>query len=222
MLRAIKGNKWLSTVAFLAIGLSLYMAVQYFVLGADQSGLINDKLNKMNLNDLWYAMLYIHIVTAIIAICTGWPQFIGKLRARSIRAHRAIGKIYSYCVLLGGVSGIYLSFYATGGWVSSAGFLLLALLWIYTLIKGIRAITVNKDTREHQRWMTRNYALTFAAVTLRIYLPLSMAIFGFESFDDYYRAIAWLCWVPNLIFAQWLVNRSKRQKVHFHSWKTGG
>lgn len=208
-------------MAFLAIGLSLYMAVQYFVLGTDKSGLVQDKLKKMSLDNLWYVMVYIHIVTSISAICTGWLQFIGKLRAKSIRAHRALGKIYSYCVLLGGVSGIYLSFYATGGWVSSVGFLLLALLWIYTLMKGIRAITVNKDTQEHQRWMTKNYALTFAAVTLRIYLPLSMAIFGFESFDDYYRAIAWLCWVPNLIFAQWLVNRSKRKKFIFIAGKPG-
>nr|WP_255807636.1 DUF2306 domain-containing protein [Cohnella mopanensis] len=163
-------------------------------------------------------MIYIHIATSITAICTGWLQFFGKLRARSIRTHRAVGKLYSYCVLLGGVTGVYLAFYATGGWVSSVGFLLLALLWIYTLVRGIRAITVNKDRREHQRWMTRNYALTFAAVTLRLYLPISIAAFGIESFNDYYRVIAWLCWIPNLFFAQWLLNRSN----HFSILEAGG
>lgn len=218
MLKAITKNKWLTFVAFLAIGLSLYLALQYFVFGADSAGLVQDKVNqKINLNDLWYIILYIHIATSIIAICTGWLQFLSKLRAKSYRTHRLVGKIYSYNVLLGGLSGLYLSFYATGGWVSSVGFFLLSITWLYTLVRGIRAITVKKDRLEHQRWMTRNYALTFAAVTLRIYLPISMMIFGFESFNDYYRAIAWLCWIPNLIVADWLLYRSKRKPIQKHS-----
>ncbi|MMZ69505.1 hypothetical protein D1872_323530 [compost metagenome] len=60
--------------------------------------------------------------------------------------------------------------------------------------------------------MTRNYALTFAAVTLRIYLPVSMLIFGLEHFNDYYRVIAWLSWIPNLIVAELIL---KRQKTSF-------
>jgi hypothetical protein len=51
--------------------------------------------------------------------------------------------------------------------------------------------------------MIRSYALCLAAVTLRLYLPLSGAI-GIP-FDDAYPAIAWLCWVPNLVAAEWLV-----------------
>ena len=35
------------------------------------------------------------------------------------------------------------------------------------------------DYRAHQRWMIRSFALTFAAVTLRLYLPISM-IAGFD------------------------------------------
>ncbi|QJD86074.1 DUF2306 domain-containing protein [Cohnella herbarum] len=213
MIRAIKGNKWLTTVAFLAIAVSLFSAFQYFVMGANKSGLVLEKLRVMNLDDLWYVILYIHIATSIAAICTGWTQFIGQIRAKSIRVHRTIGRIYSYSVLLGGISGAYLSFYATGGWVSSAGFLLLSLLWLYTLFQGIRAIAARKDRLEHQKWMTRNYALTFAAVMLRIYIPISIALFGFEAFNDFYRVIAWLCWVPNLFFAQWLLNRSKPKTI---------
>lgn len=213
VIRAIKGNKWLTTVAILAISVSLFSAIQYFVMGANKSGLVLEKLTQMNLDDLWYVMLYIHIATSIAAISTGWTQFIGKIRAKSIRVHRTIGRIYSYSVLLGGVTGAYLSFYATGGWISSAGFLLLSLLWLYTLVKGIGAIAVRKDRLEHQKWMSMNYALTFAAVMLRIYIPVSMAAFGAEAFNDYYRVIAWLCWVPNLFFAQWLLNRSKHKTI---------
>ena len=58
-------------------------------------------------------------------------------------------------------------------------------------------------------WMTRSYALTFAAVTLRLYLPV--AIIAHWDFDASYRAISFLCWVPNLIVAEaWLRLRTSR------------
>jgi Predicted membrane protein (DUF2306) len=54
--------------------------------------------------------------------------------------------------------------------------------------------------------MIRSYALCLAAVTLRIYLPPSlMAGIPFEAV---YPAIAWFCWVSNLVVAEWFVLRS--------------
>jgi hypothetical protein len=55
---------------------------------------------------------------------------------------------------------------------------------------------------DHRDWMLRSYALTLAAVTLRLYLPASQ-IAGI-SFLIAYPAIAWLCWVPNLLVAEWM------------------
>lgn len=48
--------------------------------------------------------------------------------------------------------------------------------------------------------MGRNVALTFAAVTLRLYLGPLMAL-G-VPFELAYPAVAWLCWVPNLVVAE--------------------
>ena len=53
---------------------------------------------------------------------------------------------------------------------------------------------------EHRRWMIRSFALTFAAVTLRLYLPI-FPLLG-VSFLDGYRAVSFLSWVPNLIVAE--------------------
>ena len=51
--------------------------------------------------------------------------------------------------------------------------------------------------------MIRSAALAFAAVTLRLYLPLSMVI-GLP-FEPSYTVIAWACWIPNLIAVElWL------------------
>jgi hypothetical protein len=50
---------------------------------------------------------------------------------------------------------------------------------------------------QHRRWMIRSFALTAAAITLRMYLPL---VFVFHwPFSIAYPAIAWLCWIPNVV-----------------------
>ena len=53
--------------------------------------------------------------------------------------------------------------------------------------------------------MIRSCSLTLAAVTLRIYLPLSQ-LAGIP-FAEAYQAVAWACWVPNLVVAEWRVLR---------------
>ena len=45
------------------------------------------------------------------------------------------------------------------------------------------------------------------AVTLRIYLPLSQM--AGLPFDAAYQTISWLCWVPNLIVAEWIILRQR-------------
>jgi len=54
--------------------------------------------------------------------------------------------------------------------------------------------------------MIRNYALAFAAVTLRVYLPFSQALLH-ADFLTSYRIISWLCWVPNLVIAEIIIHR---------------
>jgi hypothetical protein len=62
----------------------------------------------------------------------------------------------------------------------------------------------------HRVWMTRNYAATFGAVTLRLWLGLFMAL-GVQ-FDTAYRIVAWLSWAPNLMIAQ--VFWARRRVAH--------
>jgi len=57
------------------------------------------------------------------------------------------------------------------------------------------------DQIGHRRWMLRSYAFTFAAVTLRIYLPIALT--AGLPFIDAYQTISWACWVPNLIVVEW-------------------
>jgi hypothetical protein len=55
--------------------------------------------------------------------------------------------------------------------------------------------------------MIRSYSLTFAAVTLRVWLPIGLMA-GLSS-TDAYQAVAWVCWVPNLVVAEWVILRQR-------------
>lgn len=56
--------------------------------------------------------------------------------------------------------------------------------------------------------MLRSYALSAAGITLRIYIGISSA--AHLSFNETYPFIAWLCWVPTLLIAEWIVRRTRR------------
>jgi uncharacterized membrane protein len=147
----------------------------------------------------------VHALAAAFALALGPFQFSTNLRVTRPSLHRLLGRLYlGVGVLVGGLSGLYLSFYAFGGPVAQAGFGCLAIAWLYTGARAFLAIRV-RDVAAHRRWMTRNFALAFAAVTLRLWLPAAM-IAGLP-FAAAYAAIAWLCWVPNLAIAEKLLRK---------------
>ena len=64
----------------------------------------------------------------------------------------------------------------------------------------------------HRKWMIRSFALTFAAVTLRIYLAILPMLP--VAFIGAYRAISFLCWVPNALVAElWLRQRLQQSRA---------
>ena len=128
------------------------------------------------------------------------------MRSSRVALHRWLGRTYlGIGVLVGGVAGLVVALHAFGGVTARLGFAALALAWLYTGTRAYLAIR-SRDVAAHRRWMVRNFALTFAAVTLRIYLPAS-ALAG-VSFELAYPAIAWLCWAPNLVVAELWFNRT--------------
>ncbi|AXK17126.1 MULTISPECIES: DUF2306 domain-containing protein [Bacillus] len=192
---------------FFALLVAGYVVVQYFIMDGFQTGLVKVKLMfGSKLSAFWYMMLFIHITTSIVALVIGPFTLSTKFRERNISRHRIIGRIYLVGVLLGGVSGLYLSFYATGGLVAKLGFGLLSVFWLTSAYEALHRVK-NKKIKEHRNWMIRNYSLTFGAVTLRIWLPLFIVLFGIERFELSYAIIAWLAWVPNLLVAELFIRK---------------
>ena len=136
---------------------------------------------------------------------SGWSQFSNRLRSKYLTLHRWLGKVYVLSVLLSGLAGLYIAWFATGGLIAVTGFSGLAIAWLFCTLHAYRSIR-QFEIQKHQQWMIRSYALTFAAVTLRLWIPL-FQIFTPLDFISFYKIIAWLCWIPNLIIAEWMVRK---------------
>jgi uncharacterized membrane protein len=151
--------------------------------------------------------IYSHIFASAVALLLGPWQFLPAFRVKYPRWHRTMGCVYLLIgVGIGGVSALYMSAFAYGGWVSTSGFSLLALLWMFTGVRAFQFARARQFSR-HREWMIRNFALTFAAVTLRIGLGIGFALQ--LPFELFYPALAWLAWVPNLLLMDWWIRQSR-------------
>jgi len=145
------------------------------------------------------AVVLAHVLAAALVLAVGPLQFQARLRRTAPAVHRWLGRAYCAGVLVGGSAGLYMAFHAYGGVIARAGFVSLALAWLYTGLRAFLSIRAG-NVPAHRSWMIRNFALTFAAVTLRVYVPAALAL-GIDLAAAY-PVIAWLCWVPNLLVAR--------------------
>lgn len=153
---------------------------------------------------IWMTSLYIHIIGSLSAILIGPFQFIPYFREKFKKLHRVLGKIYIGGILfLGFPSGLYMAFYANGGIIASIAFTLLSFIWLGTTYLAYKKIK-NWEIEAHQNWMIRSYAITFAAVMLRIWIPVFTFYWGI-NFQTTLVTTAWLSWIPNLIVAEIII-----------------
>ena len=192
--------------AALAVIIGLY-PLQYLLI-AGKVGILNSKPDWLLANVIWTAAFYIHIVLGGVSLLIGWIQFSSKLRAKNPTMHKQIGKIYVGAVLLSSFSGFYIALFANEGIWTSLGFSCLAVIWFYTTLMAYLAIR-NKKIVRHQKMMIYSYGACFAAVTLRIWLPILIMIIG--DYRTAYIIVAWWSWIPNLFIA-YLITRGLTRK----------
>ncbi|MCR9260089.1 MAG: DUF2306 domain-containing protein [Pseudomonadaceae bacterium] len=191
-------------MVLLAIAIGVY-ALSYFLISE-----MGDPSFKIRYDAIpWSAKL--HIIPAGVALILGAFQFHPGLRRKWTSIHRNSGRVYVILVSIAAVGGLSLAWYAPHSPATRLGFASLAVVWFYATGMAYRSIRAGDITR-HKQWMVRSYALTLAAVTLRMQLPFYQAVLGL-SFDEAYAIVAWFCWIPNLVVAEWFFNQEPISKT---------
>ena len=149
--------------------------------------------------------LYAHMLGAPLALFTGIYQF---TFTRS-RAHQVLGKVYTLSILLlAAPSGLYMSFWAIGGTLSTINFLLMSAGWWWFTWQAFRQIKKG-NVAQHRRFMTRSFILTNSAIMIRLF---SFVNNHYELTDvtTGYMIIAWISWLPWLLIYELSLLRKQR------------
>jgi uncharacterized membrane protein len=149
-------------------------------------------------------VFYAHTVVAPLALLFGVWQFLPATRRSSY--HRWAGRLYVVCVAFASIAGFVIATTTEIGLRAGAGFMILAVLWFIATTTAYFWARTGNFVR-HRVWMIRSYALTCAAITLRIILPAGTTLGA--SFADSYIVAAWGSWIINLLIAEWIIRRAR-------------
>lgn len=189
-----------------------YVVIQYFFVSPKESGVVQGKLATPHFPyKPWIGFLYVHIVAGCTAFIIGPFQFLKRPVGKGAARHRKLGYIYVLSIVLAGLAGMYLCWFATGGIISGLGFFMLDLLWLVTTGMALRKVLQKKFTA-HRQWMIRSYAVTFAFVTFRLYLLPFTLLFGL-SIQTAIQIASWLCWITNLLLIELYLRKKSVNKA---------
>jgi len=159
----------------------------------------------------WKIAFYTHVFSVIFALLAGFTQFSNFILKEHRNIHRMMGRIYAYDILIINFpAALIMAIYANGQLPGKTAFVILDCLWFWFTYKAIIEIR-RKNIKAHKEYMIRSYALTLSAVTLRTW---KIIILSFVYVDPLhlYMIDAWMGFVPNLLFAEWLIRRMRINK----------
>ena len=196
---SLRGPNWPAAVYWPAALITIGVAGYGVLGGFHLIPLTPPALGQAEIKPLAMAL---HMLAGGVALAVAVIQLLLIKVQRAVRHHRVLGWIYGLSVLTSGVAAFALFGSSIGGLNADLGFSLLSAVWLFATVQAI-FLARNQDWAAHQRWMIRSFSLCFAAVTLRIYLGAFFAL-G-VPFEQFYTALAWICWVPNLLVVEWFL-----------------
>lgn len=188
--------------------LLLLICLQYIPVRYDVAFLV---LKQYEIQFTHYKIAFFtHVFTSIFTLLFGWVQFFKFSRKGFL--HRNLGKAYIFIVLfLAGPSGLVMSFYANGNWLSKTSFIMLSLLWIYFTYQAWTKAR-QKEFNTHRNFMIRSYALTLSAITLRLWKWVVVSLLSPLPMDTYIL-VSILGWTLNLIVAEIIILKIKSKTI---------
>lgn len=206
---AAQAGRW--AVAVLATAVALYSLRFWVVLGDDIWWDVDPGIRHVI--EVVPVQSLLHMLVAPIALLVGSIQFFPEIRSRHPSFHRWLGRLYVCTCVVAGAGALATSPFASGGSVAAVGFGMLAVAWIATTIVGwLMARRRRFDV--HRVAMRFSYAMAFAAVTLRLQIPIGFAL-GYESYSSMSPLLAYTCWIPNvvLVAVYSVLERHRRKRL---------
>ncbi|UOR06522.1 DUF2306 domain-containing protein [Hymenobacter aerilatus] len=165
---------------------------------------LTTKSAATNDNSLFRLGFYVHITSSLWVMVAGLLQLVPALYRWRPVLHRWLGKVYVVSILtLAAPSGLVLAAFANGGLAAKVGFTMQCVVWWLATWKAYRAARQRRWLL-HAEWMLRAYAVTLAAMSLRLE---SYALYYFAGTKpiETYLTVTWLSWTGNLLLAEVLV-----------------
>ncbi len=140
------------TALFVVITSEVFLATDYPMYHAYRLQVIADR-----------HLLIPHTLSGTIALLSGPIQFSSRFRARHLKFHRVLGRIYAFSVVIGALTGVALAMGRPG----LPGTSMQAAAWVICTAAAV--ITArNRQIIQHRQWMARSYAVTFTFVSSRV------------------------------------------------------
>jgi len=191
---------WVPTI-FLSL-LLVWNTLPYFTFNTNLP-FLNERSVLLEKN-VWRVCFYCHIFAGALCITSSLIQFSSWILKKRKKIHIISGKIYVFVVLLiGAPSGLYMTYFAKGGYAERAAFLAMAVFWFFTTYKGFVTAARDKNFVAHKHWMIRSYAMALTAVTFRIYHILFDEA-GMSTFQNYSVSL-WISIIGNWMIAEFII-----------------
>lgn len=201
---------WIAPLAVLTVAFLVYALPPY--LGLDPS---EGRVTIREGSAIHYPLLVTHIFLGSIALLAACLQIWPWLRRNHPTVHRRSGRVYVATAIPTAVCATFVSALSVMGMNVQVGDVLFALVWLATTITGYR-MARKRRFAEHREWMIRSFALAFAIVANRAWMPLCFALFIDEGTRAEFMQAAglsmWLSWVVNLLIAEWWIQHTRNRR----------
>jgi hypothetical protein len=172
------------------------------------------KLKAAAVESGWYLPFYYsHVLTGGLILITGFAQFSIRIRKRFPRWHRLAGYFYVMGIIFfSGPGGMVMSLFINRGPVVLTSFIVQCSLWILFTAIAFQKIK-KRQIDEHEAYMIRSFALTLAAITLRIYIFVASWFTDLNQ-PEAYAILSWASWLPNLLIGEWIIRKKITSRLN--------
>ncbi|MCA1564417.1 MAG: DUF2306 domain-containing protein [Acidobacteria bacterium] len=183
-------------VFFIVFGLlTLFVLYYYEVPLLDSDSPARQRIAKV----MW--LMLPHGIAGALALFLGLPQFSDRLRRRSPRLHRVLGRVYVAGVAVSAPTAIPIAVIlgppslVMAATIQSSGWLLTTAIGLYCARSG--------DIRQHREWMIRSYPFAMVFVIARVILaiPAVAAMGEVALISVVWSLIAAACFIPSLVIS---------------------